>query len=397
MPERTIVPPWAPDQSVAHCHGSLEDAGFWSRYLLPRFDAYLSEAGSYTVEQQAAQRSCLRTAVATLGPQHPHPHVRSALTKKGVPIEFSFNRSDAHLPTARFYIEPLGPRTGTDEDPFREQAFRLKGRDEMERAKSQKRSDDWIPNVFLGVDFVGPDRTMKHSFCPLLKLLAIGAERGCFTNYNTVVLDVVRKLPGCGANMSAAVDSGAKVKRSKLFFNLVSADCVHPSNGKGRVKLYARINCLAFACICDAITLGGRLNDEVTMEGVRRLQSIWHLLLNDPACKRDADYSRPVAVESHLRGIEVNWEITNRQPVPQAKVYVPIYLFHANDLEANRSLCSVFRKHNWHDWAEGRYAKMLRTTFPEADFATTNINTWISFCYYQQRGSYMTLYHCPPL
>lgn len=416
MSRTALLPLQAPDQAAPSLDTDPDDVKFWSSYLVPRFHAYLSETGSYTTEQQAAHVSCLRAAVAALGPKHPHPHVRSALTKNGAPIELSFNLCGGRSPTARFYIEPLGPRTGTDEDPFGEswaapsfscvaaqmtsmdtrwyqhlsEAFRLKGQEEIHTAMAQRRPDVWLPRVFLGVDFVGADRMLKCGFCPLLKLSATGAKPDHFARHNSVVLDAVRGLPGCGANMRRALDilglyldethrnnieddgaggrkdtgnmcrACAKANRPRPFFNLVSVDCLNIDNGKGRVKLYARINCNAFACIRDAITLGGRITDEVTLECLRRLRSVWHLLLNDPACERDEDYSRPVAVESARRGIDINWEISDRLPVPQAKVYVPVSVFHASDLEANRSLTGAFRKLDWHEWADGRYETMLR-------------------------------------
>ncbi|CCF36178.1 TdiB protein [Colletotrichum higginsianum] len=457
MSKTVLIRPRGPVLSAASLDTGPEDVDFWSSYLVPRFHAYLSEAGSYTPEQQAAHLSCVRAAAVALGPKHPHPHVKSALTKNGSPIELSFNLSEDRLPTARFYIEPLGPETGTENDPFGEswaargfsclasqmtsmdtswyehlgQAFRLKGQVEVDTANSQSRPGMWLPKVFLGVDFKGADRMLKCGFCPLLKLSAMGAKWDRLADHNKFVLDVVRGLPGCGANMSAAlgmlerylvqdrehsagaqgqgdgVDDGrkdassmcqacAKANRPKPFFNLVSVDCADPSNGKGRVKLYTRTSCNAFACIRDAVTLGGRLTDEDTLEGLRRLRSVWHLLLNDPVSQHDDEYSRTVAVESHRQGIDINWEISDQLPAPQAKVYVPVSMFHENDLGANRNLSEAFRKLNWLEWAEGRYEKMLGRVFPEADFATSHVNTWISYCYYKGRGSYMTMYHSPP-
>ncbi|EFQ90212.1 hypothetical protein PTT_13266 [Pyrenophora teres f. teres 0-1] len=430
-----------------------EAVNVWANYLVPRFHKYLAETGSYTVEQQEAHALCLSAAVVALGPRHPHPHVKSVMTPNGCPIELSLNLSEDRPPTARFYLEPLGSRTGTDEDPFGElwtpssfaclaaqvpsadarwyqhlsQAFRLQGEDEVSKAKSQSRPGVWLPTMFMGIDFVAANRLLKCSFCPILKLLAMGADWNHLADHNQFVLDAVRQLPGFGANAGAALDllaqylveasesgasvhntsvvnsgleegeSGPKAKTPKPFFNLVSVDCSDLSNGKGRVKLYARITSTSFASIRDAVTLGGRLTDEVTVEGLRHLESIWHLLLNDPAIENDADYARPPDSKSSFPGIDVNWEVSNQLPVPHAKVYIPVHIFHANDVEVHRNLSQVFRKLGWNDWAEGRYEKMLQQVFPEADFATSHINTWVSFCYYKGRGSYMTMYQSPPL
>lgn len=463
MPGTIIVPPQVSDQSVIYSDTSSKNVEFWSSYLVPRFQMYISEAGSYTAGQQAAHTSCLRTALESLGPKPPHPYMKPALTYNSVPFELSINLSEDRAPTARFYFEPLGSKTGTDEDPFGEacipstfsrlatqmtsmdtrwyqqlrQVFDLKNQEERDTAKARSRPGVWLPMAFMGVDFVGANRILKCTFCPLLKFFATGGGWDNLADVNKMVLEAVRQLPEGVPAMGEAldmlgqyllqesVDDGredmrcracAAANRPTPFINLVSVDCTDPTSGKGRVKLYTRVQCTAFACIRDAVTLGGRLTDEETLEGLRRLQSVWHMLLNDPACEHNADYSRPVAVEQLRRGIDINWEISGRLSVPQAKVYVPVYLFHANDLEVNRNLNSVFRKLNWHEWAEGRYEGMLRRVLyeilraslvfrirtniiysPEADFSTSRINTWVSFSYYQQRGSYMTMYHTLPL
>lgn len=406
MSGTATIPPKVTDQSTVYLDTGAADVQFWSDYLIPRFQKYLAEAGSYTAEQQAAHISCLRAALVALGPKHPHPHVKPALTYNGVPFELSMNLSEDREPTARFYIEPLGHRTGTDEDPFGEacipssfsrlashmtsldtlwyeqlrQVFDLKDQEEVDAAKAHRRPAIWFPKAFLGVDFAGADRMMKCTFCPLPKFLATGAGWDHLVDVNKVVLEAARQLPQGGAAMGQAIDllwqylipggiedgredmrcqTCANTNRAKPFFNLVSVDCVDPTTGRGRVKLYTRIQCNAFACIRDAVTLGGRLKDEVTLEGLRRLQSVWHHLLNDPACENNVDYCRPVNVEKLRQGIDLNWEISGRLTVPIAKVYVPVYLFHANDLEVHRNLNVVFRKLNWHEWAEGRYEKML--------------------------------------
>lgn len=449
-------------QPADHSKSNPEDVNFWSSHLIPLFQKYLSEAGSYTDEQQASHVACLRAVLGALGPKPPHPHVKPALTHNGLPFELSINLSEGKAPTARFYIEPLGPQTGTDEDPFGDaclpscfaslaaqmtsvdaswyqhlnQAFMVKGQEEFSTAKGQSRPGVWIPKAFMGVDFVGPDRFLKCSFCPLRKFSATKADQDPAKCTN-MVLDVVRQLPGGRVALGPALDileqyldrgsvqdgradtrcrACAEKNRLRSNFNLVNVDCTDPTSGKSRVKLYVRIQCYSFACVRDAITLGGRLNDADTLEGLRRLQSIWHLLLNDPACKQDEQYSRPVAVEQVRQGIDINWEISGQMTVPETKVYVPICLTHANDIEVIHNLNNAFSKLNWHEWAEGRYAKMFyRSLYAffhvslldriqtdikysrEADFGTSHIHTWVSFCYYQRRGSYMTIYHSPPL
>ncbi|KAK2042431.1 TdiB protein [Colletotrichum somersetense] len=441
-----------PKSFDAYPNADPEDVQFWASYLVPRFRMYLAEASSYTVKQQEAHASCFSAAVEALGPRHPHPYVKSVMTPNSSPIELSLNLSEDRPPTVRFYLEPLGYETGTDEDPFGElwtphsfsclaaqvasvdarwyqhlrEAFRLKDKNEINKAKTGNCPGVWLPTMFMGIDFVGDHRLLKCSFCPIRKLLAMGADWNHLADHNQFVLDVVRQLPGFGANARAALDvlgqyivespkttasvrgdgvgggledsgikreTGSGAKRPMPFFNLVSVDC--SDLNKGRVKLYARINSTSFASIRDAVTLGGRLTDEVTMDGLRHLQSVWHLLLNDPTIKNDTGYARPVDPVSICQGIDINWEISEKLPVPHAKVYVPVHIFHANDVEVNRNLCQIFKKLQWNDWAEGRYEVMLQRVFPEADFATSHINTWVSFCYYKGRGSYMTMYHNP--
>lgn len=385
---------------------SCEDIEFWAHYLLLRFQAYLSEARSYTSEQEAAHVACLRAALPSLGPKLPHPHIRSMLTYNGLPIELSINLSDNRKATARFYIEPISHATRTDRDPFGEtaflasfsrlvpqmtsvdtnwfhhlhQAFRLEGQEEVNAAQMQSRPDARLPKGFMGVDFAGGNRTLKCTFCPLQKFFATGGEWNKLANVNERVIEVVRQLPDAGTAMGHSLDvleqylfqepgdhnyedvqcpACTKGQRPKPFFNLVSVDCVDPRNGQARVKLYTRIQCNAFACIRDAVTLGGRLKDKTTLESLRRLKAIWYLLLNDPASENNEEYCRPVNVERTLQGIDINWEISGRQSVPETKVYVPVYMFHRNDAEVHKNLRTIFGKLNWDEWADGRYERTL--------------------------------------
>lgn len=383
------------------------DVEFWSNYLVPRFQAYLSEAGSYTCEQHAAHIACLRAALPSLGPRLPHPYIKSMLTYNGLPIELSMNLSDNRKPTARFYIEPVSHATDTDRDPFGEsaflasffrlvpqmtsvdtkwfhhldQTFRLEGQEEVIAAKMQSRPDARLPKGFMGVDFAGGNRTLKCTFCPLQKFFATGGDWNNLANVNERVIEAVRQLPDAGAAMGRSLDileqylfqkpgdpgyqdvqcnGCTKGKRPKPFFNLVSVDCADPNSGQTRVKLYTRIQCNAFACIRDAVTLGGRVQDHTTLEGLRRLKDVWHLLLNDSASENNEEYCRPMNVERMLQGIDINWEISGRLSVPETKVYVPVYMFHRNDLEVHHNLSAIFRKLKWDEWADGRYERMLR-------------------------------------
>lgn len=408
----TGIIPLQPSAQVADrpCHNldsNSEDVTFWTSYLLPRFEAYLSEAGSYTTEQQAAHLACLRAALLGLGPRPPHPHAISTLTYNGLPIELSINLSEDRSPTARFYMEPLSRATGTNADPFGEEAFvssfrrlvpemtsvdtewfhyfsqvfGVNEQNEVTAARAQSRPDARLPKGFMGVDFAGGNRTLKCTFCPLQKFFAKGGGWNNLADVNKVVIDAMRHLPGITATMDQSLDilgqylfqessddgkSDTKCqvcangKRSKPFFNLVSVDCADPSTGRARVKLYTRIQCNAFACIRDAVTLGGRLQDEKTLEGLRRLRSVWHLLLNDPESEKNEEYCRPMNVKQMLQGIDINWEISGQLSAPETKVYVPVYMFHENDLEVNRNLSAIFNKLNWNEWAGGRYDRLLR-------------------------------------
>lgn len=188
---------------------------------------------------------------------------------------------------------------------------------------------------------------MKTAFCPLHKHLATGGGWDNFSEGNSYVLEAVRQLPGAVALMGQAVDklgqyllpncaakddtrcrACVEANRPQPFFKLVSVDYTDPSGA--RVKLYTRIKCHAFACVRDAVTLGGRLADEATLEGLRRLRSVWHLLMNDPACEHDDEYARPVTVDSLIQGLDLNWELSRLDPPGhsrgkglRARVHVP--------------------------------------------------------------------------
>lgn len=391
----------AADLPVRRLEDTSEDVAFWSNYLVPRFEAYLSEAGSYTAEQQAAHIACLRAALPGLGPKPPHPQWKATLAYNGLPIELSLNLSEDRGPTARFYMEPVSREMGTDEDPIGELAFLascvrlvpamtavdtqwfqhlsavfgLRDPAELAAMKAQARADAPLPKGFMGVDFAGGTRSLKCTFCPLQKFLARGGTWDRLPDLNAGVVAAIRTLPGASAAMGQSLDLLAQylfeapgahdgrcracvaADRPRPFFNLVSVDCADPA--KARVKLYYRIQCNAFACVRDAVTLGGRLADDRTLEGLRRLRAVWHLLVNDPLSETSEEHCRPLNVDRLLQGIDINWEISGRVSAPETKVYVPVYMFHENDNEVNRSLDAIFKKLAWNDWADGRYARLL--------------------------------------
>ncbi|KAK1993969.1 aromatic prenyltransferase [Colletotrichum falcatum] len=407
---------------------SETDEQFWSSRLVPRIRTYMEGIGSYTPEDLESHVSAFAALVKVLGPKYPHPcGTLPTLTWNCMPIEISINLSEGRNPAVRYYLEALGAETATEHDPFGEASIpsnlallssnmtsvdmtwpqRLRETFCLDNELERKAVTNLLqpprdpPMVafphYYGVDNAGPQRSMKFTVSPPLKFLAGGGElRNIVPDYNYLQPEAPpsQRPGGATATMCATcVESG----RPKPVLGLVSVDCADPATA--RIKLYTRIKCTAFACMRDIVTLGGRLTDDETLEGLRRLRSIWPLLLNDPASGGDESYQRPLRDPStwrHGEGIMVSFELSARFSRPEVKLYAPLYQCHAHDVEIIKSLNRVFATLGWNKWEGYRYERLLRDVNPGINLQTTCTHTFASFCYYKKQGSYLTIYYTLP-
>ncbi|RYO83908.1 hypothetical protein DL766_001735 [Monosporascus sp. MC13-8B] len=342
------------------------DHQYWSSCLVPKFQAYIRQNGSYTEQQAADHVKAFDCMLSVLGPRLPHPHTGALLTHQGIPVEFSTNLCDKRQPIMRFELEPLDAQTGSPSDPFGEgclsssfatvagamntpadrrwsdqlrTAFALSA-DEKRIANSRMPPHmDRISLGYFGIGLDGDKRTMKFYTSHMAKYL--GGEKTALSS----------------DAFSTSTTGRASTPRRPRY----SRPSIAAPPPKARVKLYGRTHSTAFSSVRDIVTLGGRAVTEETEESLRRLRSIWHLLLNDPRIRDDDNYDRPpLDAKFYRKGLLVSFEVSTVNPNPEVKVYVPFFQYHGNDAECARNLEQACTLLNW-DWGHGKYLKMLET------------------------------------
>lgn len=369
------------------------DYEFWAKYLLPRFRTYIEEIGAYTPQQQADHTKFFDSLLPHLGPKLPHPHTKAVLTVPHMPLGLSVNFSDARKPIARMEIEPLDAKSGSAEDLFAaacipacfstlvdgmttptdtrwahqmREAFIPVG-DQATIAKSRLPPGiDRVSLAYFGITFDGDNRAMKYCTSHWPKYLGSKVSEVDGTSPDDFLFSQIRRLEPGGAALSPSLDAvkhyfenekQAKIPSPILFVGL---DCIDP--GRARVKMYGRIHSTAFSNVRNVATLGGRAIKLETMEYLRRLRGIWHLLLNDPLAKDDDEYERPALDPASTRtGLLVSFEVSALSEIPDIKIYVPFWQYHPNDVNAIRNLEQVFALQGW-DWVNGKYGTLLNKT-----------------------------------
>lgn len=128
---------------------------------------------------------------------------------------------------------------------------------------------------------------------------------------------------------------------------MLGVDLVDPE--RARLKVYLDVNSNSWNAARDVMTLGGRLNDEVTLKGVEILRSIWPLLRDEPE-STDDDFSKPPVIPSvSFPGQQYSIEITAGNSVPEIKIYAPLMQFTKTTQRAEQNMYKILQKLN-HPW-----------------------------------------------
>lgn len=134
---------------------------------------------------------------------------------------------------------------------------------------------------------------------------------------------------------------------------MTAFDCVDEANlSKARAKLYLTSPSNSFNTVRDYVTLGGRINNQVTTKYLGILRDIWNLLLQDPEGIHDDDYETP---GGDSQKTYYSLELKPGMALPEVKVYVPTWKYVRSDKETVQNYQRIFQKCG-HDWGkEGVY------------------------------------------
>ncbi|KAJ5422954.1 Aromatic prenyltransferase DMATS type [Penicillium cf. griseofulvum] len=386
------------------------DEAKWWHSTAPMF-ATLMEKSSYDVHAQY-QFLCLHRefVIPALGPYPTKGgpmHWKSTLTRFGLPFELSFNYTKSLV---RFAFEPLGPLTGTDEDPFNTQPisqclkrfktilpkldlewFDLFIRELVVSDEDVKviRDKNLPVPIFktqnkLAAD-LGPngDMLLKTYIYPRIKAMANGVPK------EQLMFNAIRKADTSGKLAAPlSVLEEFMGSRETLIAHFLSCDLVKPS--ESRIKLYCFETQLDFETIAGIWTLDGRRTDPETLAGLNWLKDLWQLL---PIAKGRASlpnrfYELGESPVEQLPFI-INFALYPNKALPEPQIYFPV--FGNNDKATAEGLATFFDRVGVSSLPKF-YAPDLAAYYPDQDLAQTNHHqAWISYAT-KANKPYMSVY-----
>lgn len=356
---------------------SHPDHDWWWQRTGPLLATLLRSAGSYTEDQQIDHLRAYRDAVIpTYGPPTPDSKVRPLLTMDGSPFEASWNfQNNGSL--VRYTFEPLIPNNDPH-NPFPgdcmptlipllryvaagadtrwlEQIWPqwfVSDKAEVKKAKAMLPPHKArVPQIFLAFDMKGAQRLMKAYLFPVLKHLATGISTDQLT------WNVIRNLKPGGERFESPINKLSKFLSSykeHIPVEMIAIDCIDPA--KARIKIYGRTKTNSKATIRDCCTLGGTQTDEMTMRGVEQLQTIWHLIMDEPCGLAETQSKPPRYPKDHHLGICFVFEMRPDQDRVEVKAHLPWAQTNSKDIRTIANFTEALERLGYHEYA-ARYAR----------------------------------------
>ncbi|KAF6836986.1 tryptophan dimethylallyltransferase [Colletotrichum plurivorum] len=401
-----------PAQDSLYIHKSDQD--YWTIRCAETLDGLMRAAGSYTPAQRAAHLQLLaEIIVPSLGPNPAAAPTKPLLTADGSLFEPSWNITDSGSSSIRFSFEPLGRNGGTASDPFAQKivhailpALRMVSHGVDMRWFEQFMSALFLnetetkavlqklpkgtraPTSFLAFDLDGFKAVFKAYFFPVLKHIATGAST------ESVTFNSIRSLSPGGELLKTSADATEEYLKNAPFpipVEMIALDCIDPAAG-ARAKLYGRTQSNAFSVVRHVVTLGGQIDDDVTLEGLEILRSIWHLLHNESEPYSDDFDKQPKVRDTLHKGICYGFELKPGASWPEVKAYVPLWQYADSDAVVAANMAKAFRSRGW-SIAE-RYEKAMPRCFPRSDLdGSTGTHSYVSFAFSKKKGAYLTIYY----
>ncbi|KAL9093998.1 MAG: hypothetical protein Q9165_003668 [Trypethelium subeluteriae] len=353
-----------------------DGVAFWTRHTKPVLASLLKAVGSYTAEQQASHIRFLEEyIIPTMGRAPEKSRARSLLTPNGSPFETSLNHSDNGKSSVRFCYEPVFPGSdGVTENPilaiaekvgadlrwFNQFAAEFFPSDEDDAILSEMMPKDTIhiPKVFLAFDLKEDKRTMKAYFYPVIKYMTskINSDRTSF--------DLIRRLDPLGSSFGPALDLIEDYQ--KLLYQdppltaVIGVECVSPEAG-ARIKIYIEPRSNTWAAVQQHVTLGGKLTDKTTFDGLAILRDMWNLMINEPEDREiDEHFTKDVPETTpKSSGACFSWELKPGKATPDVKIYVSLRQFFDSDKAIVAAIEKVFRKRGWAWGVEDAYNRVV--------------------------------------
>lgn len=138
--------------------------------------------------------------------------------------------------------------------------------------------------------------------------------------------------------------------------HMIGVDNVDPN--KARLKVYLDVNSNSWNAVKDVYTLGGTLDDEVTLKAVELLETVYPLMRDEPEGSDDDWHKPPVIPNVSFPGQQFSIELTNQSTVPEVKIYAPLMQLAKSREAAEQNMYAILRKLG-HEW--GSNSKLEKT------------------------------------
>ncbi|KAH8692969.1 DMATS type aromatic prenyltransferase [Talaromyces proteolyticus] len=387
----------------------------WLEKTKPLFAKMLASANYPPPDREFYMAFYTQTLIPLMGP-YPQKF-RSAVTRSGLPIEFSANYTQHSPgdPVWRIGFEPVSRASGSAGDPYNQIAtgallsqldsLNLRGYDTMlsehfvathtvNRAEreslggQQLDGSDLSPSqVAFGFDLKGGEIAVKGYTFPALKCKVTGRQFG--TLFRDSIDPLFERMGGYRTRASFdTIDEYMKETNGWSDFSFFSWDCVAPA--KARLKLYSSTNIVTWSKMEEIWTLGGRVVGESSMQGLKQLRRLWELTqIKDGYRAFTGGFDNDT--DSTPTPIIWNYEIRPGSPEPLTKVYFPIH--GENDLTIVRGVGQFLQEIGL--VKQGRsYERTVREYYPARDLSKTAcLTSWLSFAYTEATGAYLSVYY----
>ncbi|GKZ47767.1 aromatic prenyltransferase (DMATS family) [Aspergillus brasiliensis] len=403
---QTTPKPWAIITKYPTSSNTAESS--WWRDIGPLLGRLLQTTG-YSVPMQYEYLLFARNhIIPALGP-YPQ-RWPSVMTYTDLPIEMSVNFQDHHASTVRVGIEPICEVAGTSRDRFNQTATEMLvgrlstlggagggGLDRMlyhhfvrdfgiteletlkvKQGEFKRDSVQSMYNIGFSFERAGPAASVDTKGYVFLRL----KERASGIPMQRLLRESLGQLDAtAGRRDRKAVQKVIEYMAEGGGFNeytYLAWDFV--DSAKSRVKVYGVLGDLRIEKVEEVWTMGGRLKDPATMQGLELVRRLWELLEGN---SQQQPSKAPILMW--------NYEIRPGRDEPIPKLYLP--LLGRNDMFVAKTLARFFDSLGWADEARS-YVANVQYLFPEEDLEqSARLHSWVSLAYTSQAGVYVSVYY----
>jgi DMATS type aromatic prenyltransferase len=309
------------------------------------FDKVLASAGYDPTRRLEALTFYIQVLIPLLG-SYPH-QFRSAITRSGLPLEFSVNyqqRGDVD-PVVRIGFEPVAAASGTELDPYNQtpvvdllsqlEKLNIPGFDPslFRYFLDAHTVNDHEKGLLKEKKIEGSELTSQAAFGFDLKEKAISIKGYTFPAIKCTLNEkgfgnfIAESIQPLAAQMGPIpsfdmVHSYLEETNGYSQFAFWSFDCADPA--QSRLKLYSSHNSVVWSKVEEIWTLGGRAKSPIVQEGLKYLKELWELTKLSEG-HREFNGGFDDGKDSTATPMVWNYEMKKGEVIPLTKFYFPIH------------------------------------------------------------------------